>query len=303
MSRTLALFYCLSKKYEEIFTLSLANQLEKTAERIDELYIICDTEINKEQLRGRIEFDGNMHIIDDDEAWNICGYRGTKYEKLRLDNRMRQQLIKINCDKITKRDSVLVVDVDSFPLTKTSYFVGDRFKLFYAHEKYASFDELARIYFGDIDASYDFIIEKTIFDSRILEGLREFLGDSVLEYSYKRHTWYDITEDEYNRLAGPSWPQPMLPWDSLPEFVKDEIMSMVEPRLLPTAWDEAWSEYHVYGYYAMLHHPGRVILTPCKIQNGPWGDGSADIFLNRPSERNSIDAFKHICYINNVRTE
>jgi hypothetical protein len=301
MSRKLPLFYCLAKKYEPIFLQSLRLHLTRTMNPIDELFVVCDNAIDKESLASSISFDGKIHVLDDDQAWQLLGYVGAKYEKVRLDNRMRQQIIKINCDKITNRRYTLVVDVDSVPLTLTDYFQGDKFKLFHADPRTAIFDRLACHYFGNIDASYDFIVEKTIFDSEILINLRRFLGDSFLTFSYKRHTWYDITQDEYNVLAGPNWPRELQSWEELPAFVQEEIMQMITPVLIPTEWDEEWSEYQLYGYFSELYHKEKIVLMPCRVQNGPWGDGTADIFLNRSSERNSIDAFKYIC--NNLNTK
>lgn len=295
MSRKLPLFYCLSKKYESIFPQSLRLHLDRTMNPIDELFVVCDNAIDKESLASSISFDGKIHVLNDDQAWQMLGYVGCKYEKIRLDNRMRQQIIKINCDKITNRRHTLVVDVDSVPLTPTDYFQGDKFKLFHAEPRTAIFDRLAHCYFENIDTSYDFIVEKTIFDSEILTDLRRFLGDSFLKFSYKRHTWYDITHDEYAVLAGPDWPREVQSWEQLPAFVQEEIMQMVTPGLLPTEWDEEWSEYHLYGYFSKLYHEEKIVLTPCRVQNGPWGDGSADIFLNRPSECNSLDAFRYMC--------
>lgn len=295
MTQSLPLFYCLAKKYEPIFHDSLRLHLEKTVNAIDSLYVICDESIDRQALINCINFDGPVQIIGDDQAWNIIGYRGTCYEKIRQNNRMLQQIIKLNCDKITNREHTLVVDVDSVPFTATDYFVDNQIKIFYAEPRYTVFDKLMNTYFSDINDAYDFIVEKTIFDREILIDLRKFLGNSFLNCSYKRHTWYDITQTEYNTLKGPSWPGKFESWELLPDFVRNEIMEMVEPLLLPTEWDDQWSEYYVYGYFAMRYHSEKIVLTPCKIQNGPWGDGTADIFINRPSKGNSLDAFRYVC--------
>ena len=90
----------------------------------------------------------------------------------------------------------------------------------------------------------------------------------------------------------------------MPEFAKNEIIFERKriPKLVKTEWVDEFSEYMTYGYYSMFYHPGKMVLKPIKIQNGPWGDGTADIFLNRRSEPNSLDSFQYVCYKNNIST-
>lgn len=267
---------------------------------IDLVFVVCARGVDQESLarslREVIVSGIEITLIHEEEAADIIGLNDTTDARIRQDGYMLMIAAKLYSDVITGRDNIIITDPDNLILKPTRYIEDGKALLYHSDPFTADFSRIGREIFGqDKEFKYDFMTEKLLVQKHILESMRDFMKDALWRYSYKRHSWYDISQDEYDVLAGPDWPSKFESWNSLPSFVQDEIMQMIEPRLINTTWFEEFADYMMYGYYAMLYHPEEVILRPTKIQNGPWGDGSADIFLNRPSERNSLDAFRYMC--------
>lgn len=304
----LTLFYNVSAKYQSILPINASRHIEMCEHPIDLVFIVyadkVDHSVLIDNLRSEIGNKIEINAIHEQQAADIIGLNDTTDSCVRDDGYMLMIASKLHADLITKRDNIIITDPDNLLLKPTRYIEDDKAILYHSNPFTATFDRIGKEIFGsNVDFSYDFMTEKLLVQKKILEPMRAFMKDAIKRYSYKRHTWYDISQDEYDVLAGPDWPTRFDAWDELPAFVQQEIMQMVEPMLIKTQWFEEFADYMMYGYYAMLHHPDKVILRETKIQNGPWGDGSADIFLNRPSKGNSIDAFRYMCNINKAHIE
>jgi hypothetical protein len=298
----LTLFYSVSKKYQPILPLNAKQHIKMCVDKINHLFIVYAENVDVDELAKNLKYhisdDVKITLMHEQEAADIIGYNHTTDYRIRYDGYMLMIACKLHVDVLTKCDNVIVTDPDNFILKPTPYLENSKGILYHSTPFTVNWSKMARIVLGDnINFDYDFMNEKILMQRKILEPMRDCMKDALLKYSYKRHSWYDIAEDDYNRLAGVDWPK-LTNWFDLPKFVQEEIQQMIKPEMIQTEWYEDFSDYMMYGYYAMMYHPNEVILRETKVQNGPWGDGSADIFLNRASEKNSIDAFNFIC--NNV---
>lgn len=299
----LALFYSVSKKYESILADNAAQHVKMCMHPIDLIFVVCGKNVDQELIIKSItDKISNVEVktITEDQAADKIGYNHTTDYKIRYDGYMLMIASKLHADVLTERDNIIITDPDNLLLKPTYYFKNSKPILYYSDPFTAHFDKVGKEIFGAKEFNYDFMTEKLLVQKSFLISMRKFMGNAIGKFSYSRHSWYDITEEEYKILAGTTWPQ-YTSWENLPNHIQDEIKQMIEPKLLPTKWKDYFADYMMYGYYVYYFHRDSIELLPTKIQNGPWGDGTADIFLNRPSENNSIDAFKYIC--NNLNTK
>jgi hypothetical protein len=134
--------------------------------------------------------------------------------------------------------------------------------------------------------------EHMLFNAKILKGFREKYSENFLTFSERRHTWYDLTEDEYNFFKGSDWPKSYNGWDSLPFWVQNEIKEFIREDVVRIR--NIFSEYNFYGIYAYHFHKQDVVFKPSIVQRGPFSSNEdADVFLNDPSPQNSIEAFEY----------
>ena len=296
---SLALFYSVSKKYQSILAHNAARHVEMCQHPIDLIFIVYAKDVDKDIIVCSVQDkipNIEIKMISEDEAADKIGLNHTTDSKIRYDGYMLMIAAKLHADILTGREFIIITDPDNLLLKPTYYFKNNKPILYYSVPFTAHFSAVGKEIFGDKDFSYDFMTEKLIVQKDLLVAMRQFMGDALWKYSYKRHTWYDITQDEYSILAGIDWPQ-YSNWTALPSSIQNEIKQLIEPKLVDTSWKDHFADYMMYGYYVYFYHSDKIEILPTKIQNGPWGDGSADIFLNRPSENNSIDAFQYMCNI------
>jgi hypothetical protein len=305
----LTLFYNVSVKYQGILPINARQHIAMCEHPIDLVFVVCaegvDQQLVAKTLQDSISNSIEIKTIHEQEAADRIGLNTTSDSKLRYDGYMLMQAAKLHADVITGRDNIIITDPDCLLLKPTRYFENDKQIVYYSDPRTKKYEKMGTEIFGNgYEFNYDFLNENSLVQKKILEPMRGFIGKALWKYSYRRHTWYDLLPDEYSELAGPDWPKEFESWESLPDFAKNEIIVERKriPKLVKTEWFDEFSEYMTYGYYSMFYHPGKIVLKPIKIQNGPWGDGTADIFLNRRSEPNSLDSFQYVCYKNNVST-
>ncbi len=175
----------------------------------------------------------NFDVITDNEFWKKIDKK-FKFKKLYNDTWTRQQILKLNVEKL-KKGKILIVDADLIFLKKINLVEKNKFNFYTAIENNPNYFNLISILL-DIDKqiSQSFITDFAIFDTKVLKKIK-------IDIEKKHKTFYlEILQN-------------LLP-DSL------QARSSNNELLL--------SEYELYGNYFVRYYKQKVnqIINPKNYQ-------------------------------------
>ena len=179
--------------------------------------IVSNTSINVE----------GYNLIRDNDFWKLLDV-DFRYRSLYNHNWIKQQIFKLNVDKIVS-GNVLIVDAEVRFQQPIRWMINDRYNVFYRscsqtdsnNEGGAFVQQLLNF---DADPNKNFIVEATIFSTDILQEIRASL-ESIHKLSQL---------DTYQKIV-----------------IADSTSMHSLPKLF-------MSEYSLYGNYLMKFHPIRI---------------------------------------------
>lgn len=178
---------------------------------------IKDKIVSKTIISNEIFEYPEFDVIHDDEIWKIIDPESKfKESVIYTENWLKQQIIKLFCDKI-KSGNILVVDVDLFFIKPITLIENNKYNFFMALEHCEKFFETSK-FLIDVDkiAEKSFISDFLLFNDKVLQEIR-----TKIHNKFNRNIIEVL--DDYTKNFN---------------FYKNIL-----------------SEYELYGNYLLKHHP------------------------------------------------
>jgi hypothetical protein len=305
----ITLFCTISKKYENIAAKSINQYYKLCDNKISKIFLVCEDSIDVLSLKIYPKFE----YIFDSTAIKILRIDKPEFDCIVKDKWMLQQYFKLNCDILSKSENCIVTDVDGLLLKPINYFTEKKINLFYSTNSFkdrtrSTFKLVKRFFPNNKFDLYNFVTENSFFQHRYLTEARKFLGD-FRQYRNAKHLIYDLSIEEYNSIAGSSFPKnPKLTtyqlfhdysfnnviFDELPKSVQDDIVKVTKNKVKFFNPNFQFSEYEFYSFFMLNFYPDNVNLVGMNIQVGFIPEKSPTFWLNEPTPAGREDTFLYI---------
>jgi hypothetical protein len=123
----------------------------------------------------------NYNVIEDNEIWDQFDPK-FEYQFLYKNNWLKQQILKLACDKI-KSNNLLIIDCDVFFIKPVKLIVKNKFNFYMANEYHRSYFNTNQYLLNlDKQTEKSFISDFIIFNSNILKSLKTDIEQKNNDY-------------------------------------------------------------------------------------------------------------------------